>query len=360
MTSARKRRQTQERAVAATEGVSITTTSHRFRPAGGDHHGLGLRRNGVCFFVFVMSIFLFWAYQQHRYSTARSTATGCATSTQSATEHVGLEYERAARESFQFFRDIHEREWSLLKERASSVRPNQCPYCLGGNNANAWFQNHYEPEFSCRHERRIGSLGDGGKWVCDPHRLRDKDDCLVYSVGSNNDFSFEAGIREGAGANCEIHTFDPANYKTKALENGVHYHMWGIDGVARTDERGRKFKTLRQTVEELGHLNRTIDVFKIDCEGCELSSFGTWVNEEEIGVRLQQVLVEVHGVRVKKDDGTTQEKVHQPQTNYFFEGMHENGYVIFHKEPNIHFWRYTPCYEYAFIKLSKEFFTGKK
>lgn len=38
--------------------------------------------------------------------------------------------------------------------------------------------------FNCPHEvERHGALGDGGKWVCGLSRLKDKQDCVVYSFG---------------------------------------------------------------------------------------------------------------------------------------------------------------------------------
>ena len=36
---------------------------------------------------------------------------------------------------------------------------------------------NYEPVFSCQYPRRMGYRGDGGKWVCDPHRIK-YGDCL--------------------------------------------------------------------------------------------------------------------------------------------------------------------------------------
>lgn len=42
------------------------------------------------------------------------------------------------------------------------------------------------PAFSCPHElERIGALGDGGKWVCGLSQLQEKEDCIVYSVGTS-------------------------------------------------------------------------------------------------------------------------------------------------------------------------------
>jgi Methyltransferase domain len=213
------------------------------------------------------------------------------------------------------------------------LQPNTCgASCRGGNRPPAWFQNNYEPEFGCRHERRIGRLGDGGKWVCDPHRItyqknnkKKKDDCLIFSVGSNNDFSFEAAVQAEIGSHCEIHTFDFTNYTERANENGVIFHQWGIDAENRRNGRGHQFKTLATTIQELDLTGRTIDVFKIDCEGCELTSFESWA---AANVTLRQILVEVHAGK----DAMT-----QPQSNQFFEFMHRQGYVITHKEPNIHY-----------------------
>ena len=108
----------------------------------------------------------------------------------------------------------------------------------------------------------------------------------------------------------------------------------------------QKYKTLKQTVEELGHENRTIDIFKIDCEGCELDSFHTW---SEAGVNLRQILVEVH-------DSGRDHRIHLPKTHYFFRHLYSQGYVIFHKEPNIHWWHVGGSVEFALLKLNMTFF----
>eukprot|EP00980_Cylindrotheca_fusiformis_P025272 scaffold13380_cov110-Cylindrotheca_fusiformis.AAC.6 len=259
-------------------------------------------------------------------------------------------------ESFGFFQDIPEKDWNLLKKRVKNIQPNTCSYCRGGNLANAWFQNHYEPEFACRFEERVGRQGDGGKWICDPHRIQEKTDCLIYSVGSNNDFSFEREVKNVIGSHCEIHTFDPADYSKRANEEGAIYHQWGISNKNGRNGKGQVMKTLHETAKDLGHLGRTVDVFKIDCEGCELDSFETWVDSATVGIQLQQVLVEIHAKG--SQNGRMNQNVKQPQTSNFFQGMHKHGYVIFHKEPNIHYWSFGNCVEFAFLKLAPEFFRG--
>jgi hypothetical protein len=55
----------------------------------------------------------------------------------------------------------------------------------------------------------------------------------------------------------------------------------------------------------------------------------------------RQILIEVHSV----SDLTAQ----------FFEDMHAEGYVIFHKEPNIQ-WSGGACTEFSFLKLAKDYF----
>lgn len=47
--------------------------------------------------------------------------------------------------------------------------------------------------------------------LADPHRIAKSDDCLVYSIGSNNDFSFEEAVLKHIGQHCEIHTVSAAS-----------------------------------------------------------------------------------------------------------------------------------------------------
>jgi hypothetical protein len=110
-----------------------------------------------------------------------------------------MSYSIAYDESLQFFDDIPENEWDLLQQKVVDIQPNTCPTCAGGLASNPWDQNNYEPKFKCRHERHIGKLVDGGKWVCDPHRLAKASECLVYSVGSQNDFFFEQAVKDTIG-----------------------------------------------------------------------------------------------------------------------------------------------------------------
>uniref|UniRef100_A0A1I7ZX50 Methyltranfer_dom domain-containing protein n=1 Tax=Steinernema glaseri TaxID=37863 RepID=A0A1I7ZX50_9BILA len=63
------------------------------------------------------------------------------------------------------------------------------------------------PEVLCPGLVRIGHLSDGGKWICSPHLLPRP--CVIYSLGINNEFSFDAEMYEMA--KCHIHAFDKAS-----------------------------------------------------------------------------------------------------------------------------------------------------
>lgn len=199
----------------------------------------------------------------------------------------------------------------------------------------------------CNHIKH--RLGDGGKWICDPHRITEQDECLVYSIGSNNDFSFEQSVLDNIGHHCEIHTFDFGNFSAGAAKLGyrlhkgenksaVIYHQIGLGA-----DEPPKYKSLKTVVNELGHNNRTVDIFKIDCEGCEWSTAKHWF---EADITLRQIQVELH----KSNPKTTPD---------FFDLLYENNYVITHKESNIE-WTgpQNVAIEYAFLKLTPEFFSG--
>lgn len=134
----------------------------------------------------------------------------------------------------------------------------------GAQSAGAWYQETAEPAYTCVHEERIGPHGDGGKWVCDPEKIRSSSSCLIYSIGSSNDFRFEEAILRDISNNCEIHVFDHTVKNATNKPLNVHFHPWGL--AVRTHGA---LKSLTNIVHQLNHTGRTIDVFKIDCEGCE-------------------------------------------------------------------------------------------
>lgn len=128
--------------------------------------------------------------------------------------------------------------------------------------------------------------GDGGKWVCNPHRItevsrKDKKNCLIYSVGSRGDFTFELGLHKvltdgERKTSCEIHVFDPKDFSSKVprnIQSFTHFHAWGISNESTAN---KDFLTMEQTVHNIGHHGSIVDVFKIDCEGCEWSTFQNW------------------------------------------------------------------------------------
>jgi hypothetical protein len=186
----------------------------------------------------------------------------------------------------------------------------------------------FEPEWTCALEERIGvPYGDGGKWECS---FPPSTPCLVYSVGSNYDFSFENAVARG-NPKCEIHTFDPTVEVEKseklALEPGALFHSLGVGSEAPKGSPGT-VSSFSDIISTLGHSEvDKIDILKIDCEGCEFSHpFLEFFEKcaENNGTttpRIAQIQLEFHGTSY-------------PAILNTFEIFDKCGYRIFHKERN--------------------------
>jgi len=205
-------------------------------------------------------------------------------------------------------------------------------------NAKHFFQRNWEPSYTCTAIGRMGCPGDGGKWVCDPHHFLKLDSCVVYSVGSNNEFSFEEAVHL-FNPKCEIHTFDPLTSPPDRKPEFVHFHPWRLGSH---DSYLESTFTIQTIMHHLGHTNITI--LKADCEGCELDSFSIPSFPPAKGA-IQQILVEVHF------DGQP-EHVHN-----FFNFLSSRGYAIFSKEPNIQYSN-GKAVEFSLVYLGTEL--GKK
>lgn len=130
---------------------------------------------------------------------------------------------------------------------------------------------------------------------------------------------FETEVRNRLG--CEVHTFDPtgntAQWARDAAALNISFHAVGLAAAA-----GGHMKPLRDIVAQLGHQRRTIDLLKIDCEGCEHTAFdGIWEDLKDGLYSVGQVQVEVHG----KDAG---------RNAALFDAAEAAGFRVFHKEPN--------------------------
>jgi hypothetical protein len=201
---------------------------------------------------------------------------------------VPSSYRLAYEQSLGFFDDIPETQWKALYQHRAR---NAIHHLHRKKPLRDWrepaifYLKNYEPTFTCPHARRVGGVGDGPKWTCDPHRLpriaaeRQRETgeaaanappCLVYSVGSAGKYQWEDGLFQEFGSSCEIHVFDPKNFRRAGMaEKNMFFHTWGLKSSYDTNYQPKvdgKFLSLQETLKVLGHQNRTIDILKVDCK----------------------------------------------------------------------------------------------
>lgn len=197
---------------------------------------------------------------------------------------------------------------------------------------------------------RIGKLGDGGKWICNPQRLGEKP--IVYSIGVGEDISFDTDMAGLFGA--RVFMFDPNPMVAKnfpARDEGyqcgagrLFYQAVGLGPVSA--EKGKEWdlvidgqhcpaKSLADLAASLHH--PTVDILKIDIEGGEYAALHQILSSStlnQLGVKI--VLVEFHfwEDELFKDSLT------------LISSLTEQGYLIYRKEFNA---TNIKCAEYAFV-----------
>jgi hypothetical protein len=142
------------------------------------------------------------------------------------------------------------------------------------------------PVWSCAVRERVGNAGDGGKWLCDMHRVP-VGRCVMYSFGSNYDTTFETEI--SAEKKCEIHIFDPT--VNLPPDSRWTFHKLGIHETKANLSIG-PVDTLLNIVHALGH--KHIDILKVDVEGSEWKALAEWLATPDPGFTVDQLSIEVH------------------------------------------------------------------
>jgi hypothetical protein len=137
--------------------------------------------------------------------------------------------------------------------------------------------------YFCPSLRRIGKTGDGGKLVC-VNAVPDPSNIVVYSIGSNNDFSFEKSIGD-LYKGTSIFTFDcTKNFMTDLVPPGVKTFK-----ICVGDEKRNDYRTFTGTLP-LTNVSR-IDILKVNIEGGELFFIPALMAYE---FRPSLILIETH------------------------------------------------------------------
>lgn len=294
-------------------------------------------------------------------------------------------YSKAFHQSFGFFTDISNHDWEIYRQRYQNhdrhiegdVRNNrihldnshiddegnQTSKNDSSSNAHLFYQNNYDPEFTCPHEIQLGAHTDGRvgetpKWVCDPHRIipmsrqrqerNNQNGCLAYIFTEEDSRKFIKDLNSVLEKECDIHVFSKQIYNLiymskVSLGDNIHVHPWGIEGECDVQKGRTDYLTFQETLNELNHDGKNIDLISIDCEGCEWEIYLDIVNAD---VSITQIMVELHSAPYLVND--------------FFLEMKRHGYVIFHKEANIvhHDGQGGKNQEYSFLHLAPEFFSS--
>ena len=164
-------------------------------------------------------------------------------------------------------------------------------------------------------------IGDGGKYVCNPHRIRSP--CLIYSMGVNQDITFETQFLDNV-AKCEIFAFDPAPHVAQNVELQSSLKLRNISffpyGIGKTN-------TLNQIMHMTNKLDRDgnpmlIDILKMDIEGGEFE-FLDWFTKSCAAFKINQILIEFHLEGIEN----------KVMWNHL-QSLWKCGFRIFHKDPN--------------------------
>ncbi|KAJ7695790.1 methyltransferase domain-containing protein [Mycena rosella] len=192
----------------------------------------------------------------------------------------------------------------------------------------------FPPAYQCPHRvQRLGTMGDGGKYICGIERVAAKPACVVYSFGINSESSFEADIMRRAPS-CEVWGYDysvpafgPEITTDTHLAPRAHFFPYALGGTdAHTADP--PMWTLQGLMRANGH--SFIDILKIDIEGSEFATLTAVVDAfaSKGALPFGQLQLEIHAT-------PNQEHTPFPVFLKWWERLEHLGLRPFFSEPNL-------------------------
>jgi len=184
------------------------------------------------------------------------------------------------------------RKWGPTESAVQPYPPNPKLYTI-------W--DFFIPAFQCPHRvERVGTLGDGGKWVCGVDRIVKQHKCVIYSFGINHESSFEADLLRRApgceawGYDYSVDSWGPEVNDDPELAPRAHFQPWALGGSNHHEEYDYpRYWTLDSLMELNGHT--FIDILKIDIEGGEFDALTSFVAAYAEGaLPVGQLQLEIH------------------------------------------------------------------
>ncbi|KAL6736527.1 hypothetical protein Aduo_006869 [Ancylostoma duodenale] len=142
------------------------------------------------------------------------------------------------------------------------------------------------PEVQCPVMVRVGSIVDGGKFVCNPNAISEKN-CRIYSLGINDEISFDQEIQKITRNRCRIYGYDNREQQKHTKDNYKKING-KLEVMHISESKGHR-------IEDLFDSNNDTfaDILKIDVEGAEMTTLVPFLSNKKY--RVCQILVEMHG-----------------------------------------------------------------
>ena len=141
---------------------------------------------------------------------------------------------------------------------------------------------------------------DGDKAVCmDTINIRNTtdtltdQDCLVYSFGISDDWSFEDGM---AALGCRVVAHDPSVTYPPSRGSRITFTKVGLANSSR-EEGGWRVDSLANLLASHGHAGRRVHYLKVDVEGAEVECLQDWL-ESRVLEQIDQMGIELHLTKV--------------------------------------------------------------